>query len=134
MVDVVKAVVICLVVAVAILLGCCCHYASLKRREEEMALRNSRTMQQTENTNQNTVPVPNREGSNPIEGQRQPIQTPPEETPQSPDAIADSGPPSYSCLAASGDTQLPDLPPPSYDEAVRASTEHLAVTRQERFV
>ena len=145
--DVVKTVVIVLVVIVAILVGFCCHFASLKRREEELAARRTAQHQAVlppaGNENQNDASpvyifrlqgatgssnsaVTAREQSNPVEDPGVP-----EGSPQSPDPIADSGPPSYSCLAAPEEP-----PPPSYEEAVRASTENLAVERlaREHFV
>ena len=140
--DPVKAIVIVLVVVIAILFGFCCHFASQKRRDEEE--QNRRAMRQTapgnsENANQNnTTPVfiiglQGPTSSSNYAGAREdhPNENLPGESPQGPDAIADSGPPPYSCLTASGE---PVPPPPSYEEALRASTEHLAITRQQHIV
>ena len=138
MVDALKAIIVCVVVVIAIFFGFCCHFVSRNRRDEELAsrnsgVRNSRTMQQTVvgNTNQNnTGPVYviglREPGSHSSEEQPE---NQPDETCQGPDPIVDSGPPPYGCLTTSD-----EAPPPSYEEAFRASTEHLAATRHQHSV
>lgn len=148
MVDAVKAIIVCAVIIIAIFFGFCCHFISRNRRDEELASRssgsrNSRAMQQTEvgSTNQNnTGPVfviglqgrglnsnAREAGSHSGEGQTNENQ--PDETPLSADPIADSGPPPYGCLTTSD-----EAPPPSYEDALRVSTEHLAATRHQHIV
>lgn len=141
MADAVKAIIICGVIVMAIFFGFCCHFLSQNRRDEEPASRNSRATQRTVvgNTNQNNMgPVyviglqgggsnAREAGSNP--GDDQPNENQSNERPQSPDPIADSGPPPYGCLTTSS-----EAPPPSYEEALRASTENLAVTRHQHIV
>ena len=125
MADPVKAIVIVLVVVIAILFGFCCHFASLRRREEEQ---NRTALQQTAvgttgNTNQTStsaVYIFGLQGaaSNSNARARGVVSNPiAAESVRSPDVIADSGPPPYSCLATSGE---PLPPPPSYEEALRA--------------
>ena len=148
MVDAVKAIIVCAVIIIAIFFGFCCHFLSRNRRDEELAsrtsgARNSRAMRQnvTGNTNQNNMgPVfviglqGGRVNSNAREagshsGRDQTNENQPNERPQSPDAIVNSGPPPYGCLTTSDEP-----PPPSYEEALRASTEHLAATRHQHIV
>ena len=145
MVDAVKAIIVCAVVFLAIFFGFCCHFLSRNRRDEELAsrsigARNSRAMQQTEvgNTNQNnTRPVfviglhGGRLNSNAREtrshsGEDQTNENQPDE---SADPIVESGPPPYGCLTTSD-----EAPPPSYEDALRVSTEHLAATRHQHVV
>lgn len=136
MADIGQAFVIVLIVVVAIVIGFCCHFASLKRRDQERAA-NLRASQQaagpTVNHNESTGPVylfglqgatgtSNSTGA--AGGESHSAEDRAEvSVPTSPDAIADCGPPSYRCLAASD-----ELPPPSYEEAMRASTEDIAGT------
>lgn len=141
MADPVKAVVIVLVILIALFFGFCCHFAS-RREEAEHRARQQSALGTSGNTNRNnTGPVfiiglqgaasnsnaraAREAGSNPVEDQ--PNENPPDASPQSPDPIADGGPPPYSCVTTSGE---PLPPPPSYEDALRASTEHLAITRQ----
>ena len=139
MVDAVKATIICAAVVIAIFFGFCCHFLSRNRRDEEFASRNSRATQQTVggNPNQsNTGPVyviglqggrlnsnAREAGSHTCTGEDQPNENQRDETLLSPDPIVDSGPPPYGCLTTSA-----EAPPPSYEEALRVSTEHLAAT------
>lgn len=136
MADIGQAFVIVLIIVVAIVIGFCCHFASLKRRDQERAA-NLRASQQaagpTANHNESTGPVylfglqgatgtSNSTGA--AGGESHSAEDRAEASvPTSPDAIADCGPPSYRCLAASD-----ELPPPSYEEAIRASTEDIAGT------
>lgn len=140
------AIFVALVIAISILFGFCCHYVSQKRRDAE---RESRATLQTAvgnsgNANRNTRPVfitglqgvasnsnvrASEAGSNPIDDR--PNENPPDGSLFSPDLIADNGPPPYSCLSPSGE---PLSPPPSYEAALRDSTEHLDITRQEHIV
>ena len=112
--DPVKAIVVVLVVVIAILFGFCCHFVSQKRRDEEEQKR--RAMQQTapgnsENANQNNTtpvfiigllgPTSNLNYAGAREAGLSPVADQPNEnlpggSPQSPDAIAGSGPPPYS--------------------------------------
>ena len=138
MIEVGRTVVIVLVVMLfAIIVGCCCHFSSLKRREELAARRRSQRQTVLQpagngngNQNNRTSPVyifrlqgartsnstviAREHRSNPFEGHANRGHA---ESLQSPDTIVVSGPPSYSCLAASNEP-----PPPSYEEVVRAST------------
>jgi len=138
MADAVKAIVVCVVIIIALFFGFCCHFLSQRRRDEEFASRHARATQQTApgNTNQNNMgPVyivglqGGRMNSNTREdgshsGEEQSNENETNETSQSPDPIADNGPPPYGCLATSD-----EAPPPSYEEALRASTEDLTATR-----
>lgn len=136
MADPVKAIVVVVAILIALFFGFCCHFASQKRRDEEQnrgAVQGRGTSGNTNQNNASTVYIiglqdqgatsnsntraPNENGSQPT-------------SPQSPDPIADSGPPPYSCLTTAGEP----LPPPSYEEALGASTEHLAVTQQQHIV
>lgn len=141
MVDAVKAIIVCVVVLLAIFFGFCCHFFSRNRRDEELAshnrgARNSRTLQQTVvgNTRQNnTCPVfviglqGRGLNSNPREPGSHSDQ--PDETSLSPDPIVNSGPPPYGCLTTSD-----EAPPPSYEDVLGASMEHLAATRHQHIV
>jgi len=148
MVDAVKAIIVCSVIFLAIVFGFCCHFLSRNRRDEELAsrssgARNSRAMQQTEvgNTNQNNMgPVfviglhgrglnSNARETRSHSGEDQTSENQPDETPRSADPIVESGPPPYGCLTTSD-----EAPPPSYEDALRVSTEHLAATRHQHIV
>lgn len=141
MADVGQVLVIFLVLVVAIVIGFCCHFASLKRREQERAA-NLRVQQQAAGINANqtrgTSPVyvfglqgaAGNSNSTAAAAREEPTSQSAEDQveesvpvlPMSPDAIADCGPPSYRCLATD------ELPPPSYEEALRLSNENLAGT------
>lgn len=142
MADPVKAIIIVLVIAIALIFGFCCHFASRREDAEDRARQQAARAGTSGNTNRNnTGPVfifglqgtasnsnagAAREAeTNPTEDQPNEIQ--PDENRQSPDPIADSGPPPYRCVTVPSD---PLPPPPSYEEALRASTEHLAISRQ----
>ena len=140
MVDALKAIIVCAVIVIAIFFGFCCHFVSRNRRDEELAsrnsgVRNSRTMQQTVvgNTNQNNtgpVYVIGLQGGGLNSNARQPGSHSSEDQPENqPDPIVDSGPPPYGWLTTSD-----EAPPPSYEDALRASTEHLAATRHQHIV
>lgn len=143
MADVGQVLVIVLVLVVAIVIGFCCHFASLKRREQERAA-NLSVQQQAAGTHANQT-----RGTSPVyvfglqgaagnsnstaaaaAAREEPTSHSAEDQveesvpvfPMSPDAIVDCGPPSYRCLATD------ELPPPSYEEALRLSNENLAGT------
>ncbi|KAL9960720.1 hypothetical protein ACROYT_G034210 [Oculina patagonica] len=139
------------VIAISIFFGFCCHFVSQKRKDAERAtlqtavgtsgFAHPRTSG-TENWNTRPAFITGLQGaglnsnvrareaeSNPVEDQ--PNENPPDGSLLSPDPIADSGPPPYSCLSLSGE---PLSPPPSYEAALRASTEQLAIARQGHIV
>ena len=138
MADTVKAIVVVVVIVIALFFGFCCHFASQKRREEEQnaeAVQGRGTSGNTTNRNNaSTVYIIGLQGQGATSNSnaRAPNENPlADESPQSPDPIADSGPPPYSCLTtSSGPLPLP----PSYEEALSASTENLAATRQQHIV
>lgn len=136
--EVVQTVFIVLVIVLfAIVIGCCCHITAQKRRGEIAARR--RTTQQGEvqpsgYTNQSetgsifilrlrgasSTSDSTRTGYQRSSSVAEDVCQNHDESPRSPDAIADSGPPPY--IAVSNEP-----PPPSYEEAVRVSQENLAM-------
>ena len=128
--DHVKAFVVVSAIVIALFFGFCCHFASQKRRDEEQ---NTRAFQTSGNANRNNVSTAyvmglQDQGATSNSNARAPNENqPPDGGLLSPDPIADCGPPPYRCLIPSGE---PLSPPPSYEAALRASTEQLAVTRQ----
>ena len=115
------------IIIVAVLLfilavGFCCHFCTDKRREEELARRNRLSaIQQTPGQNTAGSPVDtNMLGESPNSTRGGTIQNPVEEN--TPDPIADRGPPTYEETS-----REPELPPPSYEEALTLSIENLAI-------
>ena len=141
MVNAETIVIVIVVLARPLSFGCCCHFMSGKRREEEIARRNtSPSTQQTAvdssaNTHGNASTVyvlhlqgasSNNSNTNPTGGEA--IEHPEEDSQENAhDAIAESGPPPYSNLE---DSNEPQLPPPSYEEALRLTIENLATPRE----
>jgi len=114
-----------------------------KRRQEELSRRNSPQTQQTAvdsaNANANASHVyvlhlrdtsSNNPNANPTGGEA--IENPEGESQEdSHDPIVESGPPPYSGIEA-GSIGEPQLPPPSYEEALSLTVESLATPREER--
>lgn len=137
--EVVQTVFIVLVIVLfAIVIGCCCHITAQKRRGEIAARR--RTTQQGEvqpsgYTNQSetgsifilrlrgasSTSDSTRTGYQRSSSVAEDVSQNHDESPRSPDAIADSGPPPYPVAVSN------EPPPPSYEEAVRVSQENLAM-------
>lgn len=137
--EVVQTVFIVLVIVLfAIVIGCCCHITAQKRRGEIAARR--RTTQQGEvqtsgYTNQSetgsifilrlrgasSTSDSTRTGHQRSSSVAEDVCQNHDESPRSPDAIADSGPPPYPVAVSN------EPPPPSYEEAVRVSQENLAM-------
>ena len=146
MVDAETVIIIVIVIVFALSFGCCCHFMSGKRRQEELSRRNSPQTQQTAvdstaNANASHVYVlhlrdtsSNNPNANPTGGEA--IENPEGESQEdSHDPIVESGPPPYSGIEAGtlGEPQFeePQLPPPSYEEALSLTVENLATPREE---
>ena len=141
--DAGSVLVIIAIIIGAILFGCCCHFCTNKRREEQLAeLRANDTavprLVATQSPNDNQTPVyilhlqannSERNVNADSNSERRSDEAPHEENEPISDTIVESGPPPYSCLTR---TDEPQCPPPSYDEALRTSTENLTTTREQQ--
>ena len=113
------------VIGLTVLVACCCCCFKLQRRRMNQLGRNYNTNTNVRNENRRATNV--QQNGN---GQILEMNSPTEESnDQSYDAIASGGPPSYDEVS-----DLPDVPPPTYEEAMGASTENLSRTMEERQV
>ena len=136
MLNIQHAIIIFIGVLIMIFVGCFCRLFRKKIRSQEQARRTSLSTQQT------TIRSTSNERRNSLfDGLRDDM---PERNPNTTDGdairslhnerqeddiwdpIADSGPPTYE------ETQEPQLPPPSYEEALRLSMEDLSATQEQQ--
>lgn len=112
-----------LIIGLAVLISfiCCCFRLKRGQRQRDQVRRNYNTdtntthVNTTEGNEQPTGNVGTLEMNSPNEGSNDEVL----------DAVALSGPPSYIEVS-----NVPDVPPPSYEEAVKISTENLSQGRE----